>query len=179
MGRQNSYGVPDVALGEKWGTGQSWGEERSKHPSSQGQTDGLKPSLYLAVKTPRTVMMPQDCHGHLMAEDLGQGAALCWPRFPLLPTASNHLSRAHALPAAAAVSPGARSLEDRCRGLVRIPQGRGKPVHSAQPSSLLFPRVGMAAEQKNKHNSKGSTDGSTRTGVPFGDIRPGLRNASG
>ena len=42
-----------------------------------------------------------------------------------------------------------------------IPQGRGKPVHSAQPSSLLFPRVpvGMAAEQKNKHNSKGSTDG--------------------
>ena len=107
-----------MALGEKWGTGQSWGEERSKHLSSQGQTDGLKPSLHLAVMTPRTVMTPQDCHGHLMAEDLGQGAASCWPRFPLLPTTSNHLSRAHALPAAAAVSPGAGSLEDRCRGLI-------------------------------------------------------------
>ena len=34
-----------------------------------------------------------------------------------------------------------------------------------------------AISQKNKHSSKGSTAGSTRTGVPFGDIRPGLRNA--
>ena len=34
-----------------------------------------------------------------------------------------------------------------------------------------------AIPQKNKHNSKGSTDGSTRTGVPLGDIRPGLQNA--
>ena len=80
--------------------GQNKAGVKRKHLSSQGQTDGLKASLHL------TVMTPQDCHGHLVAEDLGQGAALCWPSFPLLATASNHLNRAHALPAAAAVSRG-------------------------------------------------------------------------
>ena len=137
-----------MALGEKWGTEQGWGEEKSKHLSSQGQTDGLKPSLHL------TVMTPQDCHGHLVAKDLGQGTALCWPSFPLLATASNHLSRAHALPAAAAVGvSGGRQPGGQMQ--THIPQSRGKLVHSVQPSSLLFPRVlvGMADEQQEGSNT--------------------------
>ena len=61
-----------------------------------------------------------------------------------------------------------------------ICQGRAKPC--AQPSPLLFPKLpaGTADEQwegempqKDRHNSKGSTDGSTRTGVPFGDAKAG------
>ena len=109
-------------------------------------------------------------------------AGLAFPFLPPLPTIS-----AEPMPFQLQlrwVSPGAGSLEDRCRPTYpRAEESlctQSSPAPFSSPGSWWGWQMNNRREaipQKNKHNSKGSTDGSTRTGVPLGDIRPGLQNA--
>lgn len=126
-GGRASIRVPDVALGEKWGKKQGWGVEKSSICQARDRQMASSPPSALM-----TVMAAW------RAEDLGQGlhcAGLAFPFLPPLPTVS---SRAHALPAATAGSPGGRQPGRQMqKASTLIPRAEEKkPGHSAQPSSL-------------------------------------------